>query len=153
VSKFEERLLSELRAVIVADRHVATEVSSRKPRRAIRLAPVAGIAAAITVALTLVIPTIGGEKGSSSAYAVTRNADGTVTVKVYSIQDERGLERQIEDKAEIAASVHYLPQNKLCAPPWYHDRMAGRPYKDEDELGPEDSLWHQSAPQGAHLRG
>lgn len=122
---FEERLLAELK-YIVEDRREnhatqpAPQLVHRRLRR--RITVVTGIAAAL--ALALLLPTIGRERGSSAAYAVTDNGDGTVRVEIRSIHDPEGLERKLEE-AGVPAAVHYLPQNKNCAPPGWEARMRG----------------------------
>ena len=131
MKQFEDRLLTELQQLVVA-----APVQRRRPRWAFRLAPVAGLAAALAIGVT----TFGGVNPTGSAYAVEDNGDGTVTVKVYTIRDPKGLERQIEDKTGIPASVHYLPQDRLCAPPWYDDRMAGRKQVHDSA---EDPTFHE----------
>ncbi len=75
--------------------------------------------------MTLIVPTLEGEHAGSSAWGVTDNHDGTVTVSIRSIQDADGLERKLEEVG-VPAAVHYLPQNKNCVPPGYEARMARR---------------------------
>jgi hypothetical protein len=75
-----------------------------------------GLAAAFAVALVAVMPTLSKEHGGPAAYAVTRNGDGSVTVEIRSIEEDAGLEAQLE-AAGVPASVHYLPAGKVCAMP------------------------------------
>jgi len=118
---FEERLLTELKRVVVfeapAIRSRPAAVGSVPPRRRAwrrRTMVATGLAAAFAIALAAVLPTLGGERGSSRAYAVTENRDGTITVEIVSIEDAAGLERKLEE-AGVPASVHYLPAGKVCA--------------------------------------
>jgi hypothetical protein len=132
---FEDKLLAELKQHITEHEPVGV-----RSRWTTRTALTIGVAAVLATAVAVVLPTVGGEQSRSTAYAVTEANDGKVTIDILDISDAEGLERKIEEHG-IAASVHYLPQDKLCAPPWYHDRMAGRPHKRD--LGPEDPVWHQ----------
>ncbi len=132
---FEDKLLAELKHQITEDEPVGV-----RPRWKLRAALTVGVAAVLATALAVFMPTIGGKGSGNKAYAVTEADDGKVTIDILDISDAAGLERRIEEHG-IEASVHYLPQDKLCAPPWYDDRMAGRPHKGD--LGPEDPVWHQ----------
>lgn len=90
----------------------------------------AGVAAALVLGLVVVLPTIGGEGAQKRAYAVTENADGTITVEIRSIEDADGLEGQLED-AGVPAAVNYLPTGKLCSP---REQGEGSPPSIEDTL-------------------
>jgi hypothetical protein len=114
---FEERLLRELRQV-VADGPRLRSVpdpptrSSRHFGRTLPLA-IAGVAAAalaIFVASGLLLS--GGEP--SKAWAVDRNLNGTVTVRIESLSDAAGLERKLNEVG-VPALVQYIPPGKTCA--------------------------------------
>jgi hypothetical protein len=114
---FEDRLLHELRNVVVANqtsgggRKTSWSVS-RSPRR---LALVGAAAVFVSVAAVAVVQLVGG--GAAPAYAVNKNDDGTVTVEISSLSDAAGLERKLRD-AGIPAVVQYLPPGKACKQPW-----------------------------------
>ena len=56
--------------------------------------------------------------GTQSAYAVTKNANGTVTVEIDSLTDAAGLQAKLRD-AGVSAVVEYLPAGKMCKQPWF----------------------------------
>jgi hypothetical protein len=113
---FEERLLAELRRVVaegpgpVAARTPLARRHARLWRR--RPLTVAGGLAAAGAAATIAVLSLDG--GQSAAWAVTSNADGTVTVKINSLSDADGLERKLA-AAGVPALVQYLPAGKACA--------------------------------------
>ena len=112
MSNFEERLLVELKSLVAA-------APSEGQRRALwhrpRLVLAGGLAAAAAavVAGVLVFST-----GTQAAYAVTKNADGTVTVEIDSLTDAAGLQAKLQE-AGVNAVVEYLPVGKICKQPWY----------------------------------
>jgi hypothetical protein len=119
---FEERLLDELRSLVVAEpssapnqpgRRTRTWVAARPPRR---LALAGGVAALLAVAAGAGVPFL--TDGAAPAYAVSRNDDGTVTVEIDSLGDAAGLESKLGD-AGIRAVVQYLPPGKACKQPWF----------------------------------
>lgn len=121
-ARFEERLLSRLKAV-VAERGAAEAGSEPAPsgsggpgwRGASRLA-FGAVAALATAAVVLVFSSGGGNP--SRAFAVERQAGGGVTIKVYSLEDASGLEAALED-AGIRAQVNWLPVGMTCREPHY----------------------------------
>jgi hypothetical protein len=113
VSNFEERLLDELRSLMAAppvDRGQRIRLS-----RGPRLALAGGVAA---VAAAAVVGVVALSAGTQAAYAVTRNADGTVTVEIDSLTDAAGLQAKLQE-AGVNAVVEYLPEGKMCAQPWF----------------------------------
>jgi hypothetical protein len=119
---FEERLLDELRSLVVAEpssgparpvRRPRTWVASRSRRR---LVLVGGMAAVLAVAAGAGVPFLSG--GVTPAYAVSKNDDGTVTVEISSLGDAAGLEAKLRE-AGIRAVVQYLPAGKACKQPWF----------------------------------
>jgi hypothetical protein len=107
MSNFEERLLTVLKEEISTRTH---PVAVRRPRRRLAGLTVAGVAAAATVAATLT-----GVFGSP-AYAVTKGADGVVSVEINAFEDPHGLESELAD-AGIKAVVDYLPFGQTCKGP------------------------------------
>jgi hypothetical protein len=115
---FDERLLDELKRIVTEDllEESAAMPAARRPRWGRRIGVTLGLAAAFAVAIVAVVPTLGGEEGGPPAYAVTQNGDGSVTVEIRSIEEDAGLEAQLE-AAGVPAAVHYLPAGKVCALP------------------------------------
>ena len=114
-SSFENRLLHELRA-LVAEAPVGTPAMPSPSRRVRpRLAVLAGAVAVVAVSAAAGIPLLSG--GTTPAYAVSRNQDGSVTVEVGSLKDAAGLEQKLRE-AGVPAVVQYLPPGKACQQPW-----------------------------------
>jgi hypothetical protein len=114
--RFEERLLAELRRVVVEGPSPTAAQSSdarrpARPWRRRRLALAGGLAAVAAVASVAGVALTGG---GDAAWAVTRNADGTVTVKINSLSNADGLERKLA-AAGVPALVQFLPAGKACA--------------------------------------
>jgi hypothetical protein len=110
LDRFERRLLSELRRVVV-ERPAPIGPAGFRYKRTLVLA--GGLAAAAGVAIAAGLP-IGGDSGGTKAYAVSKNPDGTVTVKIDALSDAPGLERELS-QAGVPALVQYLPSGKTCA--------------------------------------
>ena len=84
-------------------------------RRGPRLALGAAMAlAAIAVAL---IVSAGGDN-TSKAFAVEPQDGGGVTIKIYSLEDDSGLEQALEE-AGIPSQVTWLPAGMVCREPHY----------------------------------
>lgn len=114
MTNYEERLLQELRGVVEArplDRGRRNHVW-----RGRRLALAGGIAALLAAAATAGAFFLSA--GTQAAYAVTRNADGTVSVEVDSMSDAAGLQAALR-AAGVNAVVEYLPAGKMCRQPWF----------------------------------
>jgi hypothetical protein len=111
---FEDRLLIELREVVAARPAPASGpvVARRSPRLPRLLIGGAATAAAI---VTAVLAASGGDP-AAPAYAVERQADGSVTVKINSLRDAEGLERQLRSVG-IASVVDFTPTGKTCRQP------------------------------------
>jgi hypothetical protein len=115
---FEERLLHELRRVVIEESRSASAPAPRAPiarRRSLwrrRLGLTGGVAAVVAFGLAAGLP-LGGGNGGSAAYAVTQNADGTVTVQINALRDADGLQRRLRE-AGVPALVQYLPPGKAC---------------------------------------
>jgi hypothetical protein len=107
---FEERLLAELKAE-AAERAARKRVRRSRKAHGRRLLTAAGIAGACTLA-AIVAPTVTGSE--AAAYAVTRNADGSITVTINEMRDSGKLERDLAANG-VRADITYLPQRKRCA--------------------------------------
>ncbi|MPZ62923.1 MAG: hypothetical protein GEU93_16860 [Propionibacteriales bacterium] len=134
--RFEDRLLAELKQVVArraadAEPEPAGKVRGSAWRSRFALA---GGVAAVGAAAVMVMPTLGGS-GTSSAYAVTTNDSGTVTVRIEQFSDAAGLEQKLEEKG-IPATVYYLPTGQMCQEPWFTgDADAGARLAEPDNDG------------------
>jgi hypothetical protein len=111
VTNFEERLLFELRKTVRA------EPAERGRRRPVRRFAVAGGVAAV-LAAALAAGAFFLSAGAQPAYAVTKNADGTITVEIDSLTDAAGLQAKLQ-AAGVNAVAEYLPAGKMCQRPWF----------------------------------
>ncbi len=120
MSNFEERLLRELQSLVVA------QPVDRRQRRSLwrgpRLVLAGGLAAVLAAAVSAGVFFLSA--GTQAAYAVTKNADGTVTVEIDSISDAAGLQAKLQ-AAGVNAVVQYLPAGKACKQPWFTPAGAG----------------------------
>jgi hypothetical protein len=106
---FEDRLLAELKAEVVARGLRAMPVRRRTAaRRRLTGGAIAGVAALVAI----LMPTVGGSEGT--AYAVTRNADGSITVTIKALRDADRLERELAENG-ARTDITYLPQHMRCA--------------------------------------
>jgi hypothetical protein len=115
--RFEERLLTELRAHVArnADAHTPARAPRRARRRiALRPRPIAAAGALLAAAAVAVVLASGGD-GADPAYAVTPQSDGSVTVSVTSLDDAAGLQAALRD-AGVNAVVRTVPTGKMCEP-------------------------------------
>jgi hypothetical protein len=114
LGRFEERLLDELRRVVAERPSPAAAEATSTPAARWRRRPLAllGGLAAAAAAAALVGVALSGDDGT--AWAVERNADGTVTVRIDSLSDADGLERKLAAEG-VPAMVQYLPAGKACA--------------------------------------
>ncbi|NJP89830.1 hypothetical protein HCN51_10290 [Nonomuraea sp. FMUSA5-5] len=103
---FKEHVLMELRAEIVA----RNEARRRRVRRRLFTgAALAGLAAVAAVAAPLLT---GSE---TPAYAVTKNTDGTITLKINEFRDPAQVEQDLKDLG-VTADVSYVKPGTRCAP-------------------------------------
>lgn len=107
---FEERLLRELTAEITERAKHIPEHHQYAHARFRRL--VAATAIGIIAILVMTTWTITG--GQSPAYAITRNSDGSITVKINDFRDPDQLEKDLT-AVGVHTDISYLPQNKRCA--------------------------------------
>ncbi|MGW1127029.1 hypothetical protein [Streptomyces sp. NPDC002526] len=114
---FEDRLLEELKREIEA--RGPQPAPARRPRRLVtapRLALVAGLATAATVAAVL----LPGSPTTPKAYAVDRNGDGTVTVTLYDLtpdpEEQKALVKRVRELG-VLVSIDTLPLGSSCVRP------------------------------------
>ncbi|WP_331770139.1 hypothetical protein OG948_41355 (plasmid) [Embleya sp. NBC_00888] len=112
-SPFQEQLLAELRDV------VAEKAATPAPRPGIsrrRKATITGaIAVAMGAAVAVVVPVVVGGT-TSPAYAVERDQDGSITVRVREYTDPAGLRDRLRDLG-VNAVVDFVPLNRQCVEP------------------------------------
>jgi hypothetical protein len=141
---FEQRLLRELRQVVAeSPRPVPTQpgiaAGPMRLGRGLRIGLAATAAAAIAIAIVSGLSIGGGSDGK--AWAVDRNPDGSVTVRIDSLADAAGLQRKLNE-AGVPALVQYLPKGKTCAgeelapPPGAVTQTNGDPSADGEGPGP-----------------
>jgi hypothetical protein len=118
-SRFEDRLLCELRAVVAAN--AASVHSAPRPAVSRLRRPVTWGAAMAVVGITVAAFIV--TRGSSAAYAVDSHSDGSVTVVIKSLEDASGLERQLH-AAGVNAVVDYVPEGKACQQPRFEHPAA-----------------------------
>ncbi|MFI6389126.1 hypothetical protein [Nonomuraea sp. NPDC050540] len=105
-------LLAEITARPPAERATARRWSQR-PRLALGLAVTVTVAAA-----AVVVPSVLDDSGtySSASWAVTKQADGVVWVRVTDFKDATGLSRQLKELG-VPAIVDYVPEGDKCREP------------------------------------
>ncbi|MCO5967825.1 hypothetical protein [Actinoallomurus soli] len=112
---FEERRLTALKEVVAARARAlpARETRTRRPaRRTIALAATAvGVSAVAATAVTVT------SLRSAPAYAVARDANGVVDVRITRYRDAEGLSRQLR-RLGVPAAVYYVPAGKVCHQPF-----------------------------------
>jgi len=106
-TRFEDRLLVQLRNVVAANPDPASAPTAARARRLIRprLAMAGGGLAAATAVVAIV-----ASSGSNpaAAYAVDSGPNGTVSVTINSLRDANGLQSALRAKG-IPADVDYAP--------------------------------------------
>ncbi|MFB9838447.1 hypothetical protein, partial [Actinoallomurus acaciae] len=123
------------------------------PPATARWRPLAVAAAAVAGLTTLAVPTlIGSEAGA--AYAVTRNADGSITVTIKEFRASARLEKELANDG-ARTDITYLPQHTRCAgergtvvgpspppdPVRRATRMSDLPKSYRDTLAHEPLVW------------
>ncbi|MEU4536056.1 hypothetical protein AB0G15_14450 [Streptosporangium sp. NPDC023825] len=88
-----------------------TRARGRRPRR-----PALGLVGAGLLAAGLVVGPSLLQNGASPSYAVTKDSDGVVYVKVRDFRDAAGLARQLEE-LDVPAIVDHAPAGKWCREP------------------------------------
>lgn len=105
----------------------------RVSRRGV-LTPVLGGLGALAVAAFVIV---GGK--TTPAYAVTDNADGTITIKIHEAKDAKGLQATLRERG-FNVIVDYVPDDKRCMPQprsttWVPGVTLARPQSGEEEGG------------------
>ncbi|WP_214416469.1 hypothetical protein [Sphaerisporangium fuscum] len=134
-STFEDRLLAELKTEMAARRSEArTAVPARRwttGRRFFAAAGVLGVAAAAAIAVPLVT-------GSSApAYAVTKNPDGTINLRINEFRDPEGAEKELA-AAGVKADITYMPLGKRCEEGRFHRLPEDEVSVSKEELESRD---------------
>ncbi|GAA3234076.1 hypothetical protein [Nonomuraea helvata] len=118
MSNFEERLLSALKEDITtrkAENTMTTTVTPiERPSRRRRFVGLTTAAAGLAAAATAVVVLTG--LSSAPAYAVTKDADGAVNVRINEFSDPEGLAGELAG-AGVKAVVNYLPEGQTCKEP------------------------------------
>ncbi len=111
---------------ILADRGPATAPTRKEPHRRRRLAIGAAMAATAGAAVAIVGLPGTNHGGAPAAWAVTRNADGSVTVKISDYRDPAGLQAKLR-AAGLRAEVGTLPkQCDVRSPNLHHPKGTWR---------------------------
>ncbi|GAA3466139.1 hypothetical protein [Nonomuraea roseola] len=117
MSNFEERLLSALKDDMASENLVTVTPARRGHGRLLGLAAaVTGAAAAATLVL------YGGT--ASPAFAVEKQADGSIEVRISEFRDPEELERRLRDE-NVNADVTYLPAGQTCKAPRGRAKASG----------------------------
>ncbi|MFI6456315.1 hypothetical protein ACIBF6_32725 [Streptosporangium amethystogenes] len=141
---FKDRLLAELSAE--AARVVWEPAPARRPRR--RSVTGVGLAGAATaIAVAVAVPLL----PDAPAFAVVKNPDGTVTVRISEFVKPRELEERLSQEG-VRAVIDYVPYGQTCRQPRGEvvpqpDRMPLRRagdsmsfWIDPKDLGPDETL-------------
>ncbi|MDP9862163.1 MULTISPECIES: hypothetical protein [Streptosporangium] len=90
-----------------------TEITYRteRRRRVTRRLYAGGAVALLAAAAAFIVPVLTGTE--EPAYAVSKNADGTVRVEINEFRDADRLEQDLRD-AGVTADITYLPPGKAC---------------------------------------
>ncbi|WP_433515423.1 hypothetical protein ACQP2T_07260 [Nonomuraea sp. CA-143628] len=105
---FKDKLLEELRA------EAATISWEPRPahRPARRLVAAAGLAAAVAAAMAVAVPLA----SETPAFAVIKNPDGTVTVRINEFVRPKDLEKRLREEG-VPAVIDYVPYGQACRQP------------------------------------
>ncbi|MFC4008620.1 hypothetical protein ACFOY2_15425 [Nonomuraea purpurea] len=102
---FRDKLLEELRAEAAT---VSWEpVPTRRPAR--HLVTAAGLVAAVVAAVAVAVPLM----SDAPAFAVVKNPDGTVTVRINEFVRPKELEKRLRDEG-VRAVIDYVPYGQTC---------------------------------------
>ncbi|MGA5763829.1 hypothetical protein [Nonomuraea bangladeshensis] len=100
---YEEHLLMDLKAEIT--------FRAERRRRIARRLYAGGAVAALAAAAAFAIPGLTGTE--SPAYAVSKNADGTIGVEIHEFKDAERLEEDLRE-AGVSVDITYLETGKQC---------------------------------------
>jgi hypothetical protein len=109
LTALEERRLAELKQY-VTDRPAAKPVAGRRSLRRYARPVIALGAAAAAATAALVAASVGT---GTPAYAVTRSADGTVTITLTDFRDTTQLSQELKQLG-VPAAVYYIPPGQAC---------------------------------------
>ncbi|SEU27568.1 hypothetical protein [Nonomuraea wenchangensis] len=110
VVSFRDKLLQELRAEAAT---VVSWESRPAPRPTTRrLVAAAGLAAAVVAVVMVAVPLV----SETPAFAVVRNPDGTVTVRINEFVRPKELERRLREEG-VRAVIDYVPYGQTCREP------------------------------------
>lgn len=101
--KYEEQLLMDLKA----------EIGARNRRRSARRLAVGAALAGLAAAVTIAVPILTGAE--RPAYAVTKNPDGTIRVEFEELREPERLEQDLKDLG-VNADINFLPRGQSCDP-------------------------------------
>ncbi|MEU4836494.1 hypothetical protein [Streptosporangium sp. NPDC023615] len=92
--------------------------TARRTRGRVLRRPALGLAASVVLAAGAVVgpSLLGNGSAVSSSWAVTKAADGKVTIQVRDFRDAPGLERRLRD-LHVPAVVDYVPWGWTCRAP------------------------------------
>jgi hypothetical protein len=94
----------------------------RRPwRRPVVLIPALTAATALAVGLSVTA-------GQTPAYAVTRNADGTITIEIHRWNDAKKLQTDLRAMG-VSIVVDFVPGGKRCRPPRITDPAPREQYR------------------------
>lgn len=125
---FEDRLLAELRRE-VERRSSSAELTPEVPsaRRRLLTGRRLALAAGVCTAAALAVVLAPGSPAESPAYAVERNADGTVTLSVHDTSLDREAQRELAERLRpygVEVDIQNLPPGQGCDRP-RGERLAG----------------------------
>lgn len=105
---FKDKLLEELRT------EAATVSWQTRPARrpARQLVAMAGLAAAVAAAVAVAVPLT----SETPAFAVVKNPDGTVTVRINEFVRPKDLEKRLREEG-VSAVIDYVPYGQTCRQP------------------------------------
>lgn len=99
----------QLKEFVMSEIHRSAERPGRRLLRPALLAP----ALALGVAAAVGVPALLG--GGTPAYAVSKHADGTLTITINQAKDPKPLEATLRSMG-VNAVVDYIPMGKRCSP-------------------------------------
>ncbi|GIH50241.1 hypothetical protein SAMN05421833_14443 [Microbispora rosea] len=109
----EPRLPNDRRRLLKEFIMSEIRTSAGRPRRRPLRPALLASALALGVAAAVGVPALLG--GGTPAYAVSRNADGTLTITIDQAKDPKPLEATLRGMG-VNAVVDYIPMGKRCSP-------------------------------------
>ncbi|MFC4532596.1 hypothetical protein [Sphaerisporangium dianthi] len=103
-----------LKGIMMQEIHRDTRPSRLEHRPLLRRPAILSSVLAAAAALAVAVPVLTG--GGTPAYAVSRNPDGTITVKINEVRNPKALEADL-NALGFDAVVDYVPQGKQCEDP------------------------------------